>query len=446
MVMALAGLARLLEADAGGVRDVASVALEIGQSVSDPTVTAIATYLLGHASILDGDVAQGLGSLDRSMSIALTGAVKPMYAGLIYCGLLWACRETGDWRRAKQWHEVATRWCERESVVHFPAHLSAHRAELARAQGRLGEAEREALVALDEAGDWHRDLIAWAHAQVGEARLRLGEQDGARREFTRAADLGYDPEPGHAWLLVIRGRPEAALRALTQAIERPHWYAFSSLIYTLPVGISVAAQLGHLKLAARWCDRLNELARRYGTSGPRASALVAGGELALAEGRVDEAVAHLRDGVDAWRRAEGPYEEARARLALARAYETAMDEQMAEMELAAACSLFERIGARGDADRVRRLVRQRASERQAAADDAHGGLTPRQREVAGLVAVGMTNRQIADRLVVSPYTAETHVKHILARLGFSARAEIAAWASGKGLIDDIEVPAKRGTG
>jgi non-specific serine/threonine protein kinase len=62
------------------------------------------------------------------------------------------------------------------------------------------------------------------------------------------------------------------------------------------------------------------------------------------------------------------------------------------------------------------------------------------------VAVGMTNRQIADRLVVSPYTAETHVKHILARLGFSARAEIAAWASGKGLIDDIEVPAKRGAG
>lgn len=53
-------------------------------------------------------------------------------------------------------------------------------------------------------------------------------------------------------------------------------------------------------------------------------------------------------------------------------------------------------------------------------------LTPRQREVASLVAAGLTNRQIAERLVISVQTAETHVKHILTRLGLSSRSQVAA--------------------
>ncbi len=54
-------------------------------------------------------------------------------------------------------------------------------------------------------------------------------------------------------------------------------------------------------------------------------------------------------------------------------------------------------------------------------------LTRREREVANLVAEGMTNRQIAERLYISERTAQTHVQHILTKLGFSARSQIAAW-------------------
>ncbi|MGY1659862.1 ATP-binding protein, partial [Geodermatophilus sp. SYSU D00705] len=57
-----------------------------------------------------------------------------------------------------------------------------------------------------------------------------------------------------------------------------------------------------------------------------------------------------------------------------------------------------------------------------------GPLTRRQLEVAGLVAQGLTDREIAARLVISPRTAESHVEQILTRLGFRSRAEIAAWA------------------
>lgn len=382
-----------------------------------------------------------LGMLDRSMSIAMTGAVHPMYAGLIYCGLLWGCREIGDWRRARQWHEVAARWCQRESVAHFPAHLSAHRAELALAHGRLEEAEQAALAAVSEAGDWHRDLVAWSHALLGEARRRLGETDGAQAAFVRAAQLGYDPEPGHALLLVSQGRPEPALRNLSRAIERPHWYAFSSLIYTLPVGVSIASTLGRTDQAARWADLLAALANAYATPGPRASAVVARGEVALANGLVPEAVAQLADGIDLWRLAEDPYEEGRARLTLARAYDTAGQPDLALVELEAARSTFDGIGARGDASRVWRMIRQRTAVDRASEAAALAGLTLRQRQVAVLVAQGLTNRQIAERLTVSPYTAETHVKHILVRLGCATRAEIAAWVGRHGMLEDAPDPS-----
>jgi len=58
-------------------------------------------------------------------------------------------------------------------------------------------------------------------------------------------------------------------------------------------------------------------------------------------------------------------------------------------------------------------------------------LSPRELEVAGLVARGLTNKQIGQRLYVSERTAENHVQHILTKLGFSNRSQIAAWASGE---------------
>ena len=60
-------------------------------------------------------------------------------------------------------------------------------------------------------------------------------------------------------------------------------------------------------------------------------------------------------------------------------------------------------------------------------------LTPREREVATFVARGLTNREIAERLVVTQRTAETHVQNILNKLGVTSRAEIAAWAVECGL-------------
>ncbi|PVX65344.1 UNVERIFIED_ORG: regulatory LuxR family protein [Nocardia globerula] len=59
--------------------------------------------------------------------------------------------------------------------------------------------------------------------------------------------------------------------------------------------------------------------------------------------------------------------------------------------------------------------------------DASTRLTKRERQVADLIAQGLTNQAIADRLVISPRTAQGHVEHILTKLGFTSRAQVAAW-------------------
>ena len=63
---------------------------------------------------------------------------------------------------------------------------------------------------------------------------------------------------------------------------------------------------------------------------------------------------------------------------------------------------------------------------------AHRGptpLTPREHETASLIAQGLSNREIADELVISPATAARHVANILAKLGFSSRTQVASWAT-----------------
>jgi len=85
---------------------------------------------------------------------------------------------------------------------------------------------------------------------------------------------------------------------------------------------------------------------------------------------------------------------------------------------------------KGTPDQWRLYALERAGYRlpQPAGRQTVSELTPREREVAAMVTRGLTNRQIANGLVISEGTAALHVKRILAKLGFTSRAQVAAWA------------------
>jgi DNA-binding NarL/FixJ family response regulator len=123
---------------------------------------------------------------------------------------------------------------------------------------------------------------------------------------------------------------------------------------------------------------------------------------------------------------------------------------VAAAQLALAEALLAR-AAPGDRDRARTCAEQAvgvarrlgmaptAAAGSALADrasGAHGGLaalTVREREIAVLLADGLANRAIAERLVLSERTVETHVRNLLAKLAFANRTQVAAWAARVGL-------------
>ena len=82
---------------------------------------------------------------------------------------------------------------------------------------------------------------------------------------------------------------------------------------------------------------------------------------------------------------------------------------------------------------LRRLPSLRPLSERQAAKQAFGGLTEREREIAALIAAGRSNAAIGEALVISERTVETHVTNILGKLGFASRAQIATWATERGM-------------
>jgi DNA-binding NarL/FixJ family response regulator len=152
------------------------------------------------------------------------------------------------------------------------------------------------------------------------------------------------------------------------------------------------------------------------------------GRGALDLGRLDAAVDDLQTAGDSARRCGAPGFLAESRHHLARA-----------LEARGAPGDHDRaVAANAEADRLARALGMAAytartatlAERLRAARGP--ALTRRESEVATLVGEGLTNRQIARRLTISERTAESHVQHVLTKLGFSSRSQIAVWSLGAG--------------
>jgi DNA-binding CsgD family transcriptional regulator len=95
-------------------------------------------------------------------------------------------------------------------------------------------------------------------------------------------------------------------------------------------------------------------------------------------------------------------------------------------------TLYEAAGARRDHGRALNRLRAAGGRvhraRQATSDD-WSGLTASEREVAKLVAAGLNNPEIAERLFISRRTVESHLRRTFTKLGFASRVELAVWAS-----------------
>lgn len=265
-------------------------------------------------------------------------------------------------------------------------------AELRRRQGRADEASS----LLDRAG-------ASTKAQLCRARLAL---DGG--DLTRAAELAER---------VLRQLPEE--RMLDRAPA-------------LAIIIRARAARGELDEAGPALEDLREIERLAGTAPFRAWTDLAEGALAAAAGDHDRARPLLEDAVDRFERSGGPFEAAEARIELATTLLALDRADHAAREAGAALDCVVDLGASVEAARARRIVAACGAGRDGSPLQ---DVTPREREVLRLLAEGLTNREIAERLVVSEHTVHRHVTNILRKLELPSRTAAAAQAVRSGLLD-----------
>jgi DNA-binding CsgD family transcriptional regulator/tetratricopeptide (TPR) repeat protein len=165
-------------------------------------------------------------------------------------------------------------------------------------------------------------------------------------------------------------------------------------------------------------------------------------EILMRLDRPEEAEADLRSALDISQKQGVRMGLWRIQLALGKVHQARANPKQAEAAFTAARTLIEELAVTIPGDALRENFRRQAlamlpplqplTPRQAAKEE-FGGLTRRERQVAAVVAQGLSNQEIAGELVVSVKTVEAHVTRILSKLGFSSRAQIAAWAVDRGL-------------
>ena len=348
------------------------------------------------------------------------------------------------------------------------------------AQGRLADFRSHSRVSLELAVELGAPpLELWPRVRLGIADLIAGRLDAALRTSTETLTMArrLDQRRGlvgtlgaHAWILVTRGQLDQAAATVQEAdsigggIRRDRNVhgtvdlarvslalargegdvaaacaeEFLTWHQTLP--LTAAAVLAEAQLAAGMPAAARATAARIRgvrsctTAYPRTLGSWIDGLAAAAEGEA-AAAEHLAEAETGFEQLGMALAAARARLAWAR---VAPDRAAAVAAGHACLAAFEQAGSAQDAASAREWLRSRGATPSRGRRGAGTGseLTARQLEIARLVATGLTNAEVAERLFISPRTVTTHLDRMYVLLGLSSRAALTRYLADTGLLTD----------
>ncbi|MPZ13385.1 MAG: hypothetical protein GEU73_02990 [Chloroflexi bacterium] len=418
--------------------DRATIAESIAREFGDHELELRAFADKGLGLIRQGYVDAGFALLDEVMVAIAAGEVHDSVTrSLITCALLTACECTGDLGRADYWLRRIEQDRLHESEV-----ISAHCGlvygviEALRGRWEMAEARLQATI---------RSTAPWVYSRV-RAPMLLAELYILRGRYGEAAEIlgGFEHEleavPAVARLRLVEGdygKAAALLRSATRGLGEN----CMRLAPVLALLVEVELRRGDSASAGRAAERLVALEERCESNEIRAMARLGAGRITLHDGDPWAAIEEMETALTLLIHQHRPMLTAQIRLELARALARANDPASAGVEAEAALAAFRKLGLVPDATSAEQVLNELATDGEAAPAHTNGGgsgvarqlvggvesLTRRESEIAKLVADGLTNREIADRLVVSVRTVETHVDRILGKLDFHTRTHLAAW-------------------
>jgi DNA-binding NarL/FixJ family response regulator len=292
-----------------------------------------------------------------------------------------------------------------------------HQLQLVSAEGRWDVVEEELGRESESLVGAHGWLSGTGFYELGEVRRLRGDPAGARAAYARARSFSVEPQPGEALLLRSEGRAAEGLAALRAALSEQDSLGRARLL--LPVA-ELALEVGDRTTAEASASELETVAERFGTPGLQARAEQARALLAIAAGRPADAIPGLERAAAIYRAQRYRHAVATVHEQLAQAHRASGDPDKAAADEATARAIYERLGAHGDLERL--------SPR-----SLPGGLTPREAEVLVCISSGASNREVAERLVISEKTVSRHLANIFSKAGVSSRTAAAAWAREHGL-------------
>jgi DNA-binding CsgD family transcriptional regulator/tetratricopeptide (TPR) repeat protein len=420
----------LLEHSAKGDFDAAHATAaeiaQIGEQFSDPDLVAIGLMEQGHTLVRQGLTDQGFRLVDETMVAVTTGELSPIVAGIVYCNTIAFCRDVWELRRAREWTEALTRWCEQQpDMIAHKGLCLVHRAEIMTLGGAWEDALEEARRVAERFSQGVLNQRALGHAayRQGEVHRLRGDFLEAEDAYRRASRFGREPQPGLALMRLTQGKKAAAAAAMVRAMTEAALPLRRAAL--LPAHVEILVATGDIAGSRAACHELSEIARRQGSEPLAALAAQAEGTVALAEDDAGSALAAGRRASRAWQELGAPYDAARARVLVAQACTALGDADTAALELDAARDAFLRLGAAPELARCDALIGKRRADHP---------LTSREVEVLRLIAHGRSNREIAIALVISERTVARHVQNMFTKLGVSSRASASVFAAEHGLL------------
>jgi ATP/maltotriose-dependent transcriptional regulator MalT len=376
-------LCLLEEGDPDRAHAMAAEGMRVARAVGNNDLEMLGRAIQGLALVASGAVAEGMRGLDEVNAAVVAGELKDLVAiGLSCCYMIAACDRVRDYDRAVQWCTRLKAFCATWGLRPLFAVCRTQYASICMWRGTWLEAEAELISARDE-------LAASRPAMTADAVVRLAELRRRQGRLTEAAALLDQVEP-HG--LALLGRAELAY-------DRADWRAAAE---------QAARYLAHM--AAGW--------------------------VALGSSNGDDARRHFEDAVDGFLESGAPFEVARAGIELARALVMLERREAAAEEAQRAIDLLSELKAELELARARDLLGSISSVVPAGETTRRpvAGLTKREIEVLRLVADGLNNQAIAERLFVSDHTIHRHLSNILNKLSVSSRAAAVAQAARRGLL------------
>jgi DNA-binding CsgD family transcriptional regulator len=474
---AMAGLAqlRMLRAQLPEARALAGEALELARAIGAREIEGHALNTLGISRGVLGEVDEGIRDLRAALAIAEEcGVVDDIGRG--YANWIWVLDTAGRLEEAVALAEVGIAASEQLNLMRFfGTHMLCNMADYLYRLGRWDAAERAARRA-DAIGplgvnqilaDELLGRLAVAHGRFEEARPHLEPLPPLARS-TADTQFICPVQVSLAELALWEGRPQDAADQIVSTLALIDYSSEVKLSELYALGIRANADAIELAHARRRSVDVERLAiagdallaafrRRHEETVAARPAFehLSSAWLALCE--AEAARLHRRPDPAAWAAAverwdalRRPYPAAYARWREAEARLALRDRDGARLALRGARDTAAELGAQPLGREIAalaaraRLALERETPPDVAAPPDPGadlGLTTREREVLGLVALGRTNRQIADELFISESTAGVHVSNIIGKLRVAGRGEAAALAYRLGLVDPAGEPA-----